>query len=40
LPIMIYHPLQLIVCSILAERYVSRQRAQVARQNEAIVSAR
>ena len=40
LPIMIYHPLQLIVCSILAERYASRRRAQVAQANEAALSAR
>jgi sodium/bile acid cotransporter 7 len=40
LPIMIYHPLQLIVCSILAERYASRQRAQASEKSEAIVSAR
>lgn len=40
LPIMIYHPLQLIVCSILAERYASRQRAQTSEKSEAIVSAR
>jgi sodium/bile acid cotransporter 7 len=40
LPIMIYHPLQLIVCSILAERYASRQRAQASQKSEAIVSAR
>lgn len=40
LPIMIYHPLQLIVCSILAERYASRQRAQAASKREAMVSAR
>ena len=40
LPIMIYHPLQLIVCSILAERYASRQRTRVNRQNEALLSAR
>lgn len=40
LPIMIYHPLQLIVCSILAERYASRQRALATRQNEAILNAR
>lgn len=40
LPIMIYHPLQLIVCSVLAERYASRQRVAVARQNEAVLNAR
>ncbi|WP_434626296.1 bile acid:sodium symporter [Pseudomonas sp. Z1-29] len=40
LPIMIYHPMQLIVCSILAERYASRQRAQASQKSEAIVSAR
>ena len=40
LPIMIYHPMQLIVCSILAERYASRQRASVTRQNETLLNAR
>ena len=40
LPIMIYHPMQLIVCSILAERYASRQRALVNRQNETLLNAR
>ena len=28
LPIMIYHPLQLIVCSVMAENYASRQRQE------------
>ncbi|MDO7898434.1 bile acid:sodium symporter family protein [Pseudomonas citrulli] len=40
LPIMIYHPLQLIVCSILAERYASRRRAQVAQADAAVLNAR
>ncbi|TWC10806.1 MULTISPECIES: bile acid:sodium symporter family protein [unclassified Pseudomonas] len=40
LPIMIYHPMQLIVCSILAERYASRQRALVNRQSETLLNAR
>jgi len=40
LPIMIYHPLQLIVCSILAERYSSHHRALAAQQNEALLNAR
>ncbi|UZD96078.1 bile acid:sodium symporter [Pseudomonas corrugata] len=40
LPIMIYHPMQLIVCSILAERYASRQRALATRRNETLLNAR
>ena len=28
LPIMIYHPLQLIVCSVMAESYASRSREE------------
>jgi sodium/bile acid cotransporter 7 len=40
LPIMIYHPLQLIVCSVLAERYASRQRELVAREADALLNAR
>lgn len=40
LPIMIYHPMQLIVCSILAERYTSRRRVLVTQQNETLLNAR
>lgn len=40
LPIMIYHPLQLIVCSILAERYASRHKALASRQDGALLNAR
>lgn len=39
LPIMIYHPLQLIVCSILAERYANRQRELIHQQREASLNA-
>ncbi|MDD0976311.1 bile acid:sodium symporter family protein [Pseudomonas fontis] len=38
LPIMIYHPLQLIVCSIMAEHYANRPAPQAA--DPALVSAR
>ncbi|MCP1454057.1 MULTISPECIES: bile acid:sodium symporter family protein [Pseudomonas] len=40
LPIMIYHPLQLIVCSILAERYASHHRELASRQDGAVLNAR
>ncbi|UZE24454.1 bile acid:sodium symporter [Pseudomonas sp. B21-056] len=40
LPIMIYHPMQLIVCSILAERYASQRRAMLTQQNETLLNAR
>ncbi|WP_434572604.1 bile acid:sodium symporter [Pseudomonas sp. Z3-6] len=40
LPIMIYHPLQLIVCSILAERYASQHKALTSGQDGALVNAR
>jgi solute carrier family 10 (sodium/bile acid cotransporter), member 7 len=40
LPIMIYHPLQLIVCSILAERYSSHHRALAAQRKDSILNAR
>jgi solute carrier family 10 (sodium/bile acid cotransporter), member 7 len=40
LPIMIYHPLQLIVCSILAERYSNHHRALAAQRNDSILNAR
>ena len=39
LPIMIYHPLQLIVCSVMAESYASRNRQEKAEQNQAAVPA-
>jgi sodium/bile acid cotransporter 7 len=29
LPIMIYHPMQLIVCSVIAENYASRHKQQL-----------
>ena len=40
LPIMIYHPLQLIVCSVMAESYATRNREQAAAQNQSIAPAR
>jgi len=40
LPIMIYHPLQLIVCSILAERYASQHKALASRQEGTLVNVR
>jgi sodium/bile acid cotransporter 7 len=40
LPIMIYHPLQLIVCSVMAEGYANRSRELAAQQNAAVLSAR
>ena len=40
LPIMIYHPLQLIVCSILAERYASRRRVSATQPAKAVLNAR
>ncbi|EJL01658.1 sodium:bile acid symporter family protein, putative [Pseudomonas fluorescens Q2-87] len=40
LPIMIYHPLQLIVCSILAERYSNHHRALAAQRSDSILNAR
>ena len=40
LPIMIYHPMQLIVCSILAERYASRRRTQTSSPDKALLNAR
>ena len=40
LPIMIYHPLQLIVCSVMAENYATRNREEAAAQSPAIVPAR
>ncbi|WP_347903844.1 bile acid:sodium symporter family protein [Pseudomonas purpurea] len=39
LPIMIYHPLQLIVCSVMAEAYANRNRVLAAQQNGAALSA-
>ncbi|WPN57351.1 bile acid:sodium symporter family protein [Pseudomonas sp. P9_31] len=36
LPIMIYHPLQLIVCSVMAEGYANRHRELVAQHNAAV----
>ena len=39
LPIMIYHPLQLVVCSVMAESYAQRNRDQVAAQQGASVAA-
>jgi sodium/bile acid cotransporter 7 len=38
LPIMIYHPLQLIVCSVMAEGYANRNRQLAAQQNAAVLS--
>jgi sodium/bile acid cotransporter 7 len=35
LPIMIYHPLQLIVCSVISENYARRKRAEAAIQSNA-----
>jgi sodium/bile acid cotransporter 7 len=40
LPIMIYHPLQLIVCSVIAEGYANRNRELAAQQSAAMLSAR
>ncbi|VVO44122.1 bile acid:sodium symporter family protein [Pseudomonas fluorescens] len=40
LPIMIYHPLQLIVCSVLAEGYANRNRQIAEQPAEVAVSAR
>lgn len=40
LPIMIYHPLQLIVCSVMAERYANRNRLIAEQQSSTAVSAR
>ena len=40
LPIMIYHPLQLIVCSVMAERYANLNRERIAQQTAQLVSAR
>lgn len=39
LPIMIYHPLQLIVCSVMAESYASRNRQEKEEQSQAAVPA-
>jgi sodium/bile acid cotransporter 7 len=39
LPIMIYHPLQLIVCSVMAESYANRNRVLAKQQNAAALSA-
>ncbi|APC16047.1 bile acid:sodium symporter [Pseudomonas frederiksbergensis] len=39
LPIMIYHPLQLIVCSVLAESYANRNRVLAEQQRGAALSA-
>ena len=39
LPIMIYHPLQLIVCSVMAESYASRNQREKAEQNATAVAA-
>ena len=39
LPIMIYHPLQLIVCSVMAESYATRSRQEAAEPNPAVASA-
>ncbi|MHC8372788.1 bile acid:sodium symporter family protein [Pseudomonas sp. MDT1-85] len=39
LPIMIYHPLQLIVCSVMAESYANRNRVLAEQQNTAALSA-
>jgi len=40
LPIMIYHPLQLIVCLILAERYASRRRVSATQPDKVALNAR
>ena len=40
LPIMIYHPLQLIVCSVMAERYANRNRLIAEQPGSTAVSAR
>jgi len=40
LPIMIYHPLQLIVCSVMAERYANLNRERIAQQTTQLVSVR
>lgn len=40
LPIMIYHPLQLIVCSVMAENYVNRSKRERQALGQAAVSAR
>ena len=40
LPIMIYHPLQLIVCSVMAEGYANRNRQLAQQQNAPTLSAR
>jgi sodium/bile acid cotransporter 7 len=37
---MIYHPLQLIVCSVMAESYANRNRERIAQQNAELISAR
>ena len=39
LPIMIYHPLQLIVCSVMAESYATRSPQEAAEPNPAVASA-
>jgi sodium/bile acid cotransporter 7 len=38
LPIMIYHPLQLIVCSVMAEGYANRNRELAAQQRAAVLN--
>jgi sodium/bile acid cotransporter 7 len=38
LPIMIYHPLQLIVCSVMAEGYANRNREMAAQQRAAVLN--
>jgi sodium/bile acid cotransporter 7 len=38
LPIMIYHPLQLIVCSVMAEGYANRNREMAAQQRAALLN--
>ncbi|EJL94225.1 putative Na+-dependent transporter [Pseudomonas sp. GM102] len=38
LPIMIYHPLQLIVCSVMAEGYANRNRELAAQQRAALLT--
>jgi len=40
LPIMIYHPLQLIVCSVMAENYANRHRQKVAAQSTVVMPTR
>lgn len=40
LPIMIYHPLQLVVCSVMAESYAHEQRTAASAQSAAAVSVR